>query len=194
MVFRVILGAILGAAALMGWGAAFWIALPFGGQVLHPLPEDDKIVGELKEANLESGVYISPPMQNAKASPDERMAQNEKYKAGPLIYVTYRKEGVDLMDQARIYGVGFAHFVLCTLAAGFLLAAAAPTLRTYSGRVFFVFLLGVFGAVAFDLSPVVWFHQPWGFPALMAGFHLVGWLLAGILMGAVIRAPRERTA
>jgi hypothetical protein len=84
--------------------------------------------------------------------------------------------------------------VLCTLIAGILLAAAAPTLRSYIGRVFFVFLLGVFGALAFDLSYGIWFYHPWEFPILMAGFHTAGWLLAGIVMAAVIKAPRDQTA
>jgi hypothetical protein len=192
MIVRVVIGAILGAAVLMGWGAAFWIFLPFGGQVMHSLPHSDVVVRELKEANTESGFYVAPGMQDPKASQEDQKAIKEKYKEGPVLYMTYRKDGVDL-DDTMVYKQGAAHFVLCALIAGILLAAAAPTLRSYLGRVFFVFLLGVFGALAFDLSYGIWFYHPWEFPILMAGFHTAGWLLAGIVMAAVIKAPREQT-
>jgi hypothetical protein len=193
MIVRVVIGAILGAAVLMGWGAAFWMLLPFGAQEMHSLPRGDAVVRELQAAKAESGFYVVPAMQDPKASPEEQKATKEKYKEGPVAYMTYRKEGVDL-DDTMVYKQGAAHFVLCALIAGILLAAAAPTLRSYVGRVFFIFLLGVFGALAFDLSYGIWFYHPWGFPILMAGFHTAGWLLAGIVMAAVIKAPRDQTA
>jgi hypothetical protein len=193
MIFRVVLGAVLGAAVLMGWGAAFWMVLPFGAQVIHNLPHDEAIARELKEADVENGFYVSPAMRKPQAPEEENNAIKEKYKAGPILYLTYRKEGVDV-DDTTVLKIGAAHFVLCTLIAAFLLAAAAPTLRSYVGRVFFIFLLGVFGALAFDLSYGIWFYHPWGYPILMAGFHAAGWLLAGIVMAAVIRAPRDQTA
>jgi hypothetical protein len=193
MIVRVVIGAVLGAAVLMGWGAAFWMVLPFGAQVIHDLPHDETIVRELKDADVDNGFYVSPAMRRSQASAEENNASKEKYKAGPILYLTYRKDGVDL-DDTTVLKVGAAHFVLCALIAGFLLAAAAPTLRSYLGRVVFIFLLGVFGALAFDLSNGIWFYHPWGYPILMAGFHAAGWLLAGIVMAAVIRAPRDQTA
>ena len=193
MIFRVVIGAVLGAAVLMGWGAAFWMLLPFGSQQMHVLPNVDTVIRELKDANLESGFYMGPAMNDPKASAEDQKATKEKYKEGPVFYLTYRREGVDL-DDTMVYKQGAAHFVLCTLIAGILLAAAAPTLRSYLGRVFFIFLLGVFGALAFDLSYGIWFYHPWGFPLLMAGFHTAGWFLAGIVMAAVIKAPADQTA
>src|SRR6516164_5717358 len=165
MIVRVVIGAILGAAVLMGWGAVFWMFLPFGSQQMHALPNGDAVVRELKDGKLESGFYIGPAINDPKASPEEQKVTKEKYKEGPVFYLTYRREGVDL-DDTTVYQHGAAHFVLCTLIAGILLAAAAPTLRSYLGRVFFIFLLGVFGALAFDLSYGIWFYHPWGFPLL----------------------------
>jgi hypothetical protein len=193
VIVRIVIGAFLGAAVQMGWGAAFWMRLPFGAQEMHSLPHGDAVIRELKEANPESGFYVGPAMNDPKASAEERQATKEKYKEGPVLYLTYRKEGVDLDDTA-VYKQGFAHFVICALIAGILLAAAAPTLRSYLGRVIFIFLLGVFGALAFDLSYGIWFYHPWGFPIMMAGFHAAGWLFAGLVMAAVIKAPHEQPA
>jgi hypothetical protein len=193
MFLRVLLGALLAAVVLFVWGAVFWMALPFASAVMHPLPNGDALVRTLKESLPRSGVYLFPwPDETNTAAADPATGECDfvkKHREGPLVQLTYRTDGLDPMSAQTLL-IGFGHLFVSALIAGGLLAAALPGLRSYGARVLFVFLLGVFASVAVDLAGPIWFHHPWEFPLMMAGFDTVNWLLAGLVLPWVIRPAK----
>jgi hypothetical protein len=189
---RVVVAALLAAVVLFFWGFFWWVVLPFGGWAMKPVPDQEKFSAALKAQLPESGAYFVPfPEQST--SPEAQEAVQKRHREGPLVEVIYRKDGVEAMSPAY-FATGFGHMALSALLAGALLSLAAPALRSYPRRVAFAALLGFFGAFAFDLSSILWFHHPWQFPVMMAAFDASGWLLASLVLAAVIRPARTAAA
>jgi hypothetical protein len=192
---RVLVAALLAAVVLFFWGFVWWMVLPFGSSVIQPVPlplaDQEKFVAGLETLTPASGVYFFP-YAGPSASPEDQEVVQKRQREGPLVEVVYRKNGVDAMSPAY-FAKGFGHMVLSALLAGTLLSLAAPALRSYPRRVAFAALLGFFGAFAFDLSSILWFNHPWQFPVMMAAFNASGWLLASLVLAAVIRPARVAT-
>jgi hypothetical protein len=163
---------------------------PLRFAVLRTVPNE--VADTLKKNLPESGVYRSPFPEKSRVEEDRDAAQKEfteKHKEGPVVQIIYRKDGVDPMSPAMFAG-GFVNMLVSSLLIGLLLKLALPGLGSYSSRVLFVFVAGVFAVVAIDLSTPIWFHHPWDLPLFNALYHASSWLLAGFVLGAVIR-PRS---
>lgn len=187
---RIAIGAVISGVVLMVWGFVFWTVLPWTKCMTRPLPEGEKTAKVLTESIDESGMYFYPMPDEATMSDEDAMNSFlEQHKKGPLVQVIFRKEGLQPMDPA-ILGMGFAHFIVASILAGVLLTLALPGLQSYLARVLFVFLLGCFATFTINLSNPIWFHHPWSFALFQTSFDLVCWLLAGLVLGAVIK-PKE---
>jgi len=185
---RFVLGTLLGALVLFVWGFVYYAALPFGQKVMGAVPDDlaasTAVLGK-------TGVYYYPFMgEEAMGDPAAAEAWAARHRRGPLLFITYRAEGSDPMAP-RMFVQGFLHFWLSTALAGLLLALAAPA--TYGARALFLFLAGLFAAVAVGLSPAIWWYQPWSFTLYQAIFPASGWLLAALAMAAIVK-PRPLIA
>jgi len=189
---RLLIGAVLSSIVLFVWGFAFWVISPLRFGVLRTIPNEEAVIDALKKNLPETGVYLSPFAEESRFKEDREAAQKElaeKHKEGPLVQIIYRKNGIDPMSPVT-FAAGFANMLVASLLIGLLLKLALPGLASYSSRVLFVFVAGVFAAVTIDLSTPIWFHQPWGLPLFNALYHASGWFLAGLVLGAVIR-PRS---
>jgi hypothetical protein len=189
MVIRLIIGALLAAVVLMGWGFVFWAFSPVSDSMVKRLPDEPAVIAALKKSNLETGHYFYPyPDKDIMAGkdPSKTEAWKKEHRDGPLVEISYNKQGEDPMNPI-MYAMGFVHFFAGALLAGLLLILALPRLPTYLGRVGFVFLLGLFATVALQLADPIWFHHPWGFALLKGGFDVGCWLLAGLVLAAFLR-------
>ena len=185
---RLLAGAALSAVVLFVWGFVFWAASGVMYQFLSPLPDEGEVAEALQKRNLESGTYLIPfPARGADAQ--ARADFRDRSIRGPLVEIVYHKEGVDPADP-QPYVAGFCQFLAASLVAGVLLILAQPGLRPYPARVLFVALLGVFASVAVAFSKPVWFHHPWPAALYESAYVVVGWLLAGLAMAAVIRPAK----
>ena len=45
----------------------------------------------------------------------------------------------------------------------------------------------VFAVVALEFANPIWFHTPWCFTLMHAGFDLGNWILAGLVLAAFVR-------
>jgi hypothetical protein len=188
---RLLIGAVLAAVVMFFWGFVFWTLLPVSKQVMHGLPNEARVVGALQAGSLETGVYFYPWAEGADA---EAMRQaDEKHREGPVVEILYRAEGSPMMDP-KMLAIGFLHFLASTILAGALLALAAPALPSFFGRWGFVFLFGLTASAFHDLSGPIWFYNPWDFAILNVAYHVVGWLLGGMLLAAIITPPRAKSA
>jgi hypothetical protein len=188
MAIRLLIGAFLAAIVMFLWGWGFWTVLAVRlGDMRSVDPDAFKA---MFSHEAENGEYLYPMPQGLGATEDDRKAFVENHKKGPLIEISYRNEGADPMDPLY-FGIGFVHLLCLGIIAGFLLIMALKNLPNYLSRAGFVFLLGVFAAALIDVGSVVWMLHPWRYPAMLAIFHASSWLLAGLVLGAVIRQPRE---
>jgi hypothetical protein len=188
MAIRLLIGAFLAAITMFVWRWVFWAALAVQLGVMREVPPD---VEKLLEAHeTETGEYLYPMPPGLGASEGDTKAFTEKHKTGPLLELSYRNEGSNPMDPLY-FTLGFVHFVALGIIAGFLLIMALKSLPNYLGRVGFVFLLGIFASAAIDVAAVIWFHHPWRYATMLAIYHASNWLFAGLVLGAIIRPPRE---
>ena len=191
---RLVLGALVSAVVLFAWGALFWVVSPLRFGVLRPLPRAEAVVSLLEQNLPHSGVYLSPFPDEERFTADPKEAKEEflkRQRQGPLVQISYRKEGVDPTNPATL-ALGFGHLFVSALLIGGLLMLALPALTTYLARMLFVFLAGVFAAVTVSLSPPVWFHQPWDLPLFNALYHASGWFVASFVLAAILRPTRSR--
>jgi len=186
MLARVTVGSLLAAVALFLWGWVFWGILPFSKTMVRPIPNGATVTKTLKENIPETGVYFYPIMPENATSESEQKAFQEAHLQGPLVQLYYHKEGVDPLTPAMM-GSGFLHYWVSALLLGSLLALAAPSLSCYWSRMGFVFLTGLFAAFAIDLSSAIWFHHPWDYQLFAFGFDVSNWLLAGVILAAVVK-------
>ncbi len=193
---RLFLGALLSAVVLFMWGYVFWSVSGVMYQFMFRLPDENQAVQMFQDHNLESGTYLVPfPDAAALNGTDAEkrgtyLAQRVK---GPLMEIVYRKEGAAEPGNPLVLARGFCHYFAASLLAAVLLIMAQPGLQFYPARVLFVFLLGVFATVAITFAKPIWFFHPWPTVLYEAAFQAVGWLLAGIMLGAVIRPVKAAT-
>jgi hypothetical protein len=191
---RLLVAVLLAAVVQFAWGFAFWTKLPLAKEAVQKLPDGDRLAGVLEESIPQTGVYFHPAGDCPMCSDDKEAV--EKFLAasrrGPLLQVIYRKEGMEPMSAATM-ALGFVHLAAGSLLAGMLLLLALPALGSYLSRVLFVFGLGAFAVVAIQFANPVWFHHPWKFTLVQSLYDAVGWLLAGVVMAAVIRPAAARS-
>jgi hypothetical protein len=183
-----IAGALLAAVVLLAWGVVYWAKLPFQLFVAKPLPTGDAVVRDVRQGLPETAVCLYPRWEEPETESEqeavcERVLRQQTQ--GPLGQLLSHQGRID----TRSPGLFAQYFGSAVIVAG-LLVLALPGLKCYAARVGFVFLAGLFAAVAVNFSQAIWFHQPWGYHLFLAAFHVSGWLLAGSVMALVIR-PRE---
>jgi hypothetical protein len=184
MTARVLLSAVVGTAVLIVWGMIFWMVLPFGNQVIRTAEAEDEIIAMLDSHLTETGVYFMPLVDSY--DPSTIGDFMEKHKRGPLAQIAFRKEGVDAMSP-MIFIKGALHYFVSVLFLCGILLVALPRLTTYRGRVFFVFLVGVFAAFFSHLTEPIWLHSPLRYALYNMDFHILGWLFVGLAVAAIIR-------
>jgi hypothetical protein len=190
---RLFVGALLSAVVLFVWGYVFWSASGVMVQFMHRLPDEDKAVQLFQDHDLESGTYLIPFPDPAamngtdKDKEDVYLARRVK---GPLMEIIYRKEGAASPTNPLVLARGFCHYFAASLLAAVLLILAQPGLPRYPMRVLFVTLAGVFATVAITFAKPIWFFHPWPTVLYEAAFQTIGWLLAGLVLGLVIRPAK----
>ena len=191
MAIRILAGALLTAVLLMVFGFVFWMFLPIADKVMYPLPPAavDAVVPQLTEMLDRPGLYMYPCPQEVQHAADPQAAQEEvskKFLAGPLVQIMYRREGAEMMSPVT-YAAGFAQFFAIALVAGLLLAQAGRGLLTFGARLCVVLLAGVLGVILIDLAGPIWFHHPWNYSLMLAGYHVANVLIVAVVMSALVR-------
>ena len=124
----------------------------------HQLPEEDKLLGALRAAGLQRGLYLFPYSRDSKEMKSPAMA--EKYKQGPVGMMTVFPSGLPVMP--KFLGMWFVYCLII----GFFVAYL--TGRTVAPGVPFLAVFRVAGTAAFlayglgHLSNGIWKGQPWG--------------------------------
>ena len=193
---RILLGGVLGAVVLFVWGFLYWAVL--SGMLLpyNHMTDEGAVMDVLRENLPETGVYWFPmPQHDPDATKEEKKAATEawmeKHQEGPFGTVIYHTEGHKAMAPSTLVKGFVINFVSALLASILLCCACGRT--GYAGRVAFVLGLGLFIAVSVHLIAWNFMDNPMGFTLLKIGDSVVGWLLAGLVIAAVVK-PRAQTA
>ncbi len=197
---RVVIAGAVSAVILFVWGFLYWNVL---ATMISPWnaisPDADaSVIGTLKTAFPESGVYMYPWVDASGGDrpglEDEFQKQHEE---GPLVQVFYHMEGIPPSAMGMTMLQGFIHMFIAATICALLLSMAEP-LGSYRARVGFVFLLGLFTAFWIHGADAIWWHHPLSHCLFMAAYSLGAWLLVALVMAKMIvqktREPEAATA
>jgi len=188
---RVIVAVVLAACVQFAWGFAFHGPLAGFEHMTNRAPDESAVSEALLSALPESGTYVVPMCPGWNATEEAARAHEQRAAAGPIVQIHYRKEGFSMAQMPVLMGMGFGHTALTVLLAALLLRMALPSLPAYGARVVFVFGLGLFAMAATRLGDSIWLNHHWAFTLGQTVFGVTNWLLAGLVMGAVIRPAAQ---
>lgn len=191
---RIIVAGVLGAVVLFLWGFLYWVQLSWVLVPYKHMADEAAVVEVLRENLPESGMYWFPmPRHDPDATAEEKQAAQEAFeeahRRGPLGAVSYHAEGSEPMEIGVLVK-GFVIEFASALLASILLCCACGR-RGYAARVAFVFGLGLFICVSVHLIGWNYMLDPLEFTLLKIGDSVVGWLLAGLVIAAVVKPPAE---
>jgi hypothetical protein len=124
------------------------------------------------------------------ASETAKQAWEAKLKQGPSGVMVIHPEGAEAMSPRQLWTEAATNVVAALLAA-LLLAQVRPN-SSYWGRVAFVTLLGIFGFVTISVPYWNWYGFPCDFTAGQAIEQVIGWLLAGLVLAALVRCRKGK--
>ena len=189
---RVVIAGILGGVVLFLWGAFAHMNpyLPIGYIGLRTIPNEEPLVRELKLACPEPGLYIIPGMDLSKQPTKEQIEEHaKKQKIGPTGILVINPNGGQGMVPQRL-SIEFATGVCTAILAAVLLV---QTRNGFAGSVLFVAGLGLFAWIVISVPYWNWYEFPLEFTLAEAIDSVVGWLLAGFVIAAIVRPWRVKS-
>lgn len=184
---RIFLGALAGGVVYFVWGAFSWMVLPWHNATLKDLPGEDTILPVLRQNIGETGVYCFPGMQDACRDAAAMKDFESRHRAGPVGWIVYQARGLEPMPTSTLVK-GFILDLFAALLAALVLAATK--VGGYTTRALLVTALGLFAGLVSHVSQWTWMSLPAGFALNMVADLVVGWLLAGLAMAAIVREKR----
>ncbi|MGA9120134.1 MAG: hypothetical protein WB699_12290 [Bacteroidota bacterium] len=189
-----LLGGLVGGIIFFVWGAIAWTVLPFNSNALHTPMNEDAVLAALKQSMGGRGMYALPAMPRKEGLTADhydalQKTWAEKYKAGPTALVMYNPHGSDQMRVDQLL-FGLANSILCALLGVWFLIRSTAYTSSYFARVTFFGMFGVLISFFIHLSNFNWFDYPADYTVAMVLDSLLGWVLAGLGAGAIVKAPQ----
>ncbi len=184
-----IAGVLCGLVAFL-WSCFAHLLLPTASTGVRSLPNEDAVVAAMKQSIHEPGLYFFPGMDmSRKLTPEEEKAWAAKYAAGPIGILVYNPAGDTPMSPRQLL-VELLSDLLAGLVLAWVLSLAAPSvgLRTAAGG-----LIGLFVWLCASVSYWNWYGFPGAYILSEAIDHVIGWLLAGLVVGLLLR-PKAAAA
>lgn len=186
---RILLAGILGGVLVFFWGYVSHVLLPLGEVGIKEFPQEEPVVTALRDNITEPGFYFFPGMAGHGMARDAATmkAWEEKYRQGPRGILIYHPQGALPMEPKQL-GTELVADILAALLAAWLLAQAVGSFTGYGARVVFVVVLGLFGAIATNLSYWNWYGFPTDYTLANVVNEVLGWVIAGLGMGAIVKS------
>ncbi len=190
---RIIIAAIVGGLIVFGWSSVAHMMLPIGEMGMHveKLPGEASLRSAMTEHLPESGLYFIPGMDPLlEGDPAKQWEEAaERMASGPVVLMAVRKDGSSGM--AKELGFEGLANISCALVAGLILWCIPCA---FVCRVLVVMALGLFSWISIDVSYVIWYGFPVEYAAGQLIDHLIGWLLAGLVIAAIVKPCAKSTA
>ena len=179
---RLIIAALIGGILMFAWGAVAHIFLGVGEAM--PMPNETAMAAAMKANITDPGIYFMPGMDMKKqATEEEKTAFAAKYKEGPIAILVYRPTGDEIMSPKQL-GIELASNIAAALVVGMILIFAAVS---WGRGVIISTLVGMAGWLSINVSYWDWYGFPTNFVTSELIEQVVGWLLAGFVMGYILR-------
>lgn len=191
---KIILAGVLGGIVLTVWGRVAWMALPIHDASMNKIEDEDAVVGMLNSSLTKHGVYAFPTFieeTNTMTEEEIEAMTNEyaeRYKRGPVGIIVFQPEGSDPLIQQMIYGVLIS--ILAALLAAWMLSRSTAMQSSYWGRISFCGMLGILASLVTHAMYWNWMHFPFDYTTAMILDTVIGWVLAGFVIGAIVKPEK----
>lgn len=191
MCIRNTLSAVAGTAVVFIWTSISWMFLTWHNIDMKSFKNDGQTITEsIKAEAPESGLYVIPNVgPDHHSSTEAQEAWATKAKAGPLVFMSVKSDGLQ-WDMTMALVIQFVIQLIVALGAVALLAQT--TLTNVFKKALFVCVAVTLGTFLVEVSHWTW----WGFPLVATLVYIVdtaiGWLLGGLVIGAIARTRASR--
>ena len=182
---RLIIAAVIAGIVMFLWGAVSHMWLGIGDVGLKPMPNEAAVAAALKSNINEPGLYVMPMMgiENPhRATKEQQEALAAKMTEGPTAMLIYRLTGEPI--SAKLLGVELASNIAAALVVGMILSLGAVG---FSRGVTISTLVGLAGWLSINVSYWNWYGFPTQFVTGELIDQIVSWLLAGFVLGFILR-------
>jgi hypothetical protein len=185
---RVILAGILGGIVIFFCGFVEHAVLELQARAVGKFSDEPTFVETVREQKLEPGIYGFPEMPVNIPAAEKEAAQKaylEKFKVGPNGMLVVWKTSDQVMDP-KLIGMEAATNVAAALLCSFILACMSPR-NGFTTRLAVCFLIGLISWLSIEASYGIWYQFPnlWVMDGLIGS--LAEWLIAGVLMSAIVK-------
>lgn len=188
---KILLAGVVGGLVMFIWGAIAHTVLPIGTMGLKILPNEDAVLGPMKQAVPESGLYFFPGMDmSRKLTEAEQRAWEAKCEAGPTGLLLYTAHGSKPMSPRQL----LAELITDILSALILASVFSRMTGSVGCRALAGALLGVFAWLSISTSYWTWYNFPAAFVIGEGLDQTIGWFLAGAAQGWLLRSKTQASA
>jgi hypothetical protein len=182
--WKVVIGGIVAGLVVFVWGFVSHVILPLGEVGIRQIPNENAVVGAMKDAISEPGLYVFPGMDlHHKPTEAEERAWTAKYAAGPTGVLIYHPQGETPMSPKQLGTEALTNIIAAWIAALLIWQVAG----SFGARVLFVTLLGLFSWVTICVPYWNWYRFPADFTTAAAIEQIVAWFLAGLVLAAIVK-------
>ncbi len=186
---KILIGGIAGGVVLFIWSFLTWVILPLHEPSLHKIPNEDAAISALQSNLDEHAVYIFPKGPGPSADQASEDAWMKKMKRGPTGMIIYDPRGTDPMMPHQMV-IGLILDILSAMIVVWFLSRSTALGSQFIGRVAFCSMFGIFVSIFDHLMTWNWMGFPGDFVHAMMIDAVLGWILAGVAIAALVRMPR----
>lgn len=189
MAKRIVLAGVLGGLAMFLWSSIAHMALGLGSLGIQDIPNEQAMMGAMKNNLPQSGFYFFPGLGVAPgASRAERNAAmnvyQQKVASGPSGILVYHSSGQKAISAGQLLTELGTNVVQALLAA---ILLAFTGLRSYGARVGFVALAGLMAGITTNISYWTWYGFPGSYTAGYAFTEIIGYVCIGLVAAAIVK-------
>lgn len=180
-------GAVVGGIIVFLWNMVSWLAIPWHEPVFKGFSSEEYVGSVIKNNAPEKGIYILPMLGYGKDKKEQQQDYVSKVKEGPVVFAAVTPNGLNPM------GVGHFFAGLCVqIAAGAFVGMILHLCccHNYFARVIIVLFTAIFTGIAGFVPTLVWWSFPFDYIAISFLDIVIGWLIAGFVLAAIIKPKR----
>jgi hypothetical protein len=182
---KTILAGIFGGLVLFVWGFLSWAALGLHDGTMRSIPNEDAVAALLKQNLTEKSMYMFPGRPQGKSDAEMKIFE-EKFKAGPMVFMSYDPAGGDMMMMKQMV-IGLLIVIFCAWLAAWILSRSTAIAESYFSRVTFVAVLGLLGTTYHDLINWNWMGFPFDYTLVAVADSIFTWFLAGLVIARIVK-------
>ena len=177
---KAFLAAIIGAVIAFGWSSISWMVLPLHKNNMKSFENSSAVAEMIQKEVTEPGIYVLPSCEIK-----DQEARTKALADGPAVFASIRPGADPDFNMGKMMLRGFTATLVASFILAILLGAVAPRLN-YAGRVGFVLLIAILICIVGLYPNQIWWEFSSGFVLANMLDTVVGWTLAGLVMGGMI--------